>query len=233
MNKQMVSDFSILYAEDDLETRENYNLILKQYYKDVYLAQDGQEALELYSVKKPDVVLLDISMPKVDGLSVAKQIRNSDKDTKILMFTAHSNRELLLKAVNLYLDEYLIKPIEIEKFQSIIQNINNKLASKNILKLCCGFIWYFDKKELYYDGNLVKITKKENIMLNALCSNTNKYFTMDQLSKVLWDEEPSIEHYNRIKQLISRFKSKISNVCGKSDALIENSYSYGYKIKLY
>ncbi len=232
MNKQIASDFSILYAEDDFETRENYNLILKRYYKNVYLAKDGQEALDVYSQKKPDVILLDISMPIVDGLSVAKKIRQNDSKTKILMFSAHSNRELLLKAVNLYLDEYLIKPIEIEKFQSVIIDINNKLHNKNILKLCCGFIWDLNEEELYYENHIVKTTRKEKMILNTLCSDIDKYFTINKLSTFLWDDEPSTEHYNRIKQLISRFKSKISKVCGNNDAIIENSYSYGYKIKL-
>jgi len=232
MNKQVVSDFTILYAEDDIETRENYNLILKRYYNQVYLAKDGQEALDIYYEKKPDVVLLDISMPIVDGLSVAKQIRQNDTTTKILMFSAHSHRDLLLKAVNLYLDEYLIKPIEIEKFQAVITNVNNKLENKNNLKLCCGFIWNKSEKELYFDNSLVKTTRKEKTILNILCSDSDKYFTINKLSTVLWEDEPSTEHYNRIKQLISRFKSKVSKICGHNDAIIENSYSYGYKIKL-
>ncbi|MEA1915379.1 MAG: response regulator transcription factor [Campylobacterota bacterium] len=233
MDGMINKELTVLYAEDDLETQSNYNIILEQYFKYVYLASNGEEALRLYTQHKPDVVLLDVSMPLIDGLEVAKTIRKTDKETRILMFTAHSERERLLQAVNLHLDEYLLKPVDIEEFQNILLKLNSELVQSHIMKLHCDFTWDKQKNELFYNNEIVNITKKENALMQALCANPDKYFTTKQISLILWNEVMKSEHNNRIKQLVSRFKQKISQICDQQDGLIENSYSYGYKIKLF
>ena len=79
----------MLYAEDDQESRGNYAFVLKKYFHKVYTAGDGREALNIYYEKKPDILLLDVNMPYLDGLDVAKNVREKDKYTPIIMLTAH------------------------------------------------------------------------------------------------------------------------------------------------
>jgi len=86
----MMSNLTLLYAEDDLQSRKNYAFVLEEYFSEVYLAEDGREALDIYHEKKPDVLLLDISMPFIDGLDVAKAVRTTNKDIPIIMLTAHA-----------------------------------------------------------------------------------------------------------------------------------------------
>lgn len=223
---------TIVYAEDDVETSSNYAIILREYFKNVYIASNGKQALELYESKKPDVVLLDISMPIIDGLEVAQRIRQNDKDTKIVIFSAHSEKERLLQAVNLHLDEYLLKPVDFIKFQSLLDRLVNDISSNDTLDLFGEFTWNNKIKELIYNDDCVKITKKESLLLQLLCSDPSKHFSMDEISKKLWRESPKNEHQNRIKQLVSRFKNKIYDISHVKDGIIENSYALGYKIKL-
>lgn len=223
---------TIVYAEDDQETSSNYTIILKEYFKHVYTASNGKQALDLYKSKKPDVVLLDVSMPVMDGLEVAEHIRKDDKSTKIVIFTAHSEKERLLKAVNLHLDEYLLKPVDFIKFQNLLERLVYDINSKDHLDLFADFSWNNTTKELIYDEDSVRITKKESLLLQLLCSDPSRHFSMEEISKKLWKEPLKIEHQNRIKQLISRFKNKIYELSSVKDGIIENSYALGYKIKL-
>ncbi|NOR57562.1 MAG: response regulator, partial [Sulfurimonas sp.] len=98
MNK---SKFSILYAEDDERIREKYAKFLRLYFKDVYEATNGKEALELYDENRPDVIILDINMPIINGLEVAKIIRRRDNETQLIILSAYSDREKLLVATEL------------------------------------------------------------------------------------------------------------------------------------
>ncbi len=223
---------TVVYAEDDVETSNNYALILNEFFKNVYTASNGKQALELYETKKPDVVLLDISMPIMDGLEVAERIRQNDKNTKIIIFTAHSEKERLLKAVNLRLDEYLLKPVDFSRFQSVLNGIIGDITKNDVLHLYADFSWNNKTKELIYNQDSVRITKKESLLLQLLSTDPSKHFSMEEICKKLWKEPLQVEHQNRIKQLVSRFKNKIYDLSHTKEGIIENSYALGYKIKL-
>ena len=125
-----MSELTLLYAEDDLQSRENYAFVLEEYFSKVYLAEDGREALELYHDKKPDILLLDISMPFIDGLDVAKAVREENREIPIIILTAHSEQSKLMRALSLRLEEYLLKPIDDEKLQKVILKAINKIQNR-------------------------------------------------------------------------------------------------------
>ena len=106
-NNFKISDISILIAEDEKELLEPMVEYLELFFTNVYWARDGLSAYEKYLKHKPDIVIADINMPRLDGLSLAKQIRDNDKITKIIIATAHSEQEKLLKAIELNLVKYL------------------------------------------------------------------------------------------------------------------------------
>jgi len=122
---------TLLYAEDDQESRENYAYILHTDFDTVYQAADGKEALRLYHEHSPDIVLLDINMPLLDGLGVAEAIRKENQTIPIVMLTGHSDRERLLKAVNLKLSAYLLKPVDIIH---LLQTLKSLVASHTSYK---------------------------------------------------------------------------------------------------
>jgi len=82
------SNFSILYVEDDATLRSIYVELLQLHFKHVYEASDGKEAIEKYSLYQPSVVILDINIPKINGLKVAKIIRDKNPDVILIMLTA-------------------------------------------------------------------------------------------------------------------------------------------------
>ena len=112
-----MTNHTILYAEDETQTRQNYTKILKRDFKEVYSCKDGIEAYEQYLKYKPNILLLDINMPKINGLDLAKKIRQKDKITRIIILTAHLEQDKLLYAAELNLTKYLPKPISRSEYK--------------------------------------------------------------------------------------------------------------------
>ncbi len=105
--KQMI----LLYAEDEVGIQKHYSNYFKHYFKFVYTAVNGKEALAKYREIEPDVVILDINMPYLSGLEVAKKIREDGSDVYIILLTARTDKKALIEAVELGLVTYLEKPI--------------------------------------------------------------------------------------------------------------------------
>jgi len=106
-----LQDASLLIVEDNKKAQEQLGEILSDYVKELFQAYDGAEALEIYREYKPDIILSDIRMPIMDGLSMAKKIKEMDPHQPVMLLTAHSEQAMLLEAANISIDGYLTKPI--------------------------------------------------------------------------------------------------------------------------
>ncbi len=224
---------TLLYAEDDQETRENYAFVLKEYFNKVYTAKNGKEALDIYKEKKPDVLLLDISMPLIDGLDVAKEVRRNNETIPIIMLTAHSEQDKLMKAVNLKLEAYLVKPIDNLILKNTMLKLSSRMTNREMVYLKDGFSWDKINFDLYYQQEHIKLTKKETLLMQQLGSAAGNYFLRDNLIISIWNDEiPNDSHDNKLIQLVYRVNAKISLSANATIQLIENSYALGYKLAL-
>lgn len=120
MNITQRTNIAILYVEDDAATRDEVVQFLRRHTDDVIVACDGREALEAYARKKPDIVVTDIRMPVMDGLQMAQEIKSRDHDAKIIMTSAYLDTEYLLKAIELGVDGYVMKPVDTDKLLAAI-----------------------------------------------------------------------------------------------------------------
>ena len=111
-----LNNYTILYVEDDIDTQELMSNILKMTFKEVFVASNGKEGLELYKEKKPDIVLSDISMPVMDGLKMSELIKKINPQQLIALFTAFSDPEYQRKAAQLEIDTYIMKPLDEKQF---------------------------------------------------------------------------------------------------------------------
>ena len=224
-----MNNLTILYAEDEDQTRENYVKFLNKYFKEVYSASNGKEAFELYKNKKPNILLLDINMPFINGLQLAKEIRIKDKNTRIIILTAHLEQDKLLFAAELNLTKYLPKPVTRAELKLALFEASNQYkelnAVSNLINLDENHIWNKDTLKLFKNNEEIKLTKHEILLFDILSSKENRIFTIDEISFHLWND---IEDYdvssNKLKDIIKRVRKKIPKNS------IENVYAAGYKL---
>jgi len=222
--------FSVLYAEDEAPIREKYSQFLKRFCTDVYEAEDGEEAYQIYKQKRPDIMLVDINMPKLNGLDLVAKIREDDHNTKVIMLTAHSDTEYLLNATNLKLTRYLIKPVNREDLTAAlnlaIEELNKfNVYSKSIIYLKENLHWDNTSKELYINNALLPLTKNETRLIEILISKIDRSFSYDDITYKLWPNDFG-DKLPALKTLVKSLRKKLP------EDLLENIRSVGYKLKL-
>jgi len=135
MSAQERFDISVLYVEDDAQTRTEIVQILQRRVREVFVAHNGSEGLATYREHGPDVVVTDIRMPVMDGLSMSRAIREENKGALIIVTTAHSDTQSLLDAIDIGVDEYVVKPVSVEKLFGVIGKCAKIIGSRRSEKL--------------------------------------------------------------------------------------------------
>lgn len=226
MEKSLNTDITILYVEDDDIAHENGIEYLENYFENIYAAKDAVTALKLYEEYKPDIIITDIQMPKLNGLEFVKRIRQKDQKTQVIIITAHSDTEYLLKAVELKLVKYLIKPVKEKDFYNAlnlcIQSIHEEFS--NIIDLSNNT--YFDRfnKTLVMNNEIIQLRTKEIKLLTLLLKNKNRYVTYTEIENFIWHD--SVMTKDALKTLVKNLKAKLPK------NLISNLTGTGYKIEL-
>ncbi len=222
--------YKILFVDDEKSIRDNYVTYLSAYFSEVYQAKDGEEAYVIYKKISPDIMIVDINMPKMNGLELLEKIRENDHATKVIIMTSHTQQEYLLKAVKLKLTSYLIKPVNRQLIKESIDTVVEELRSfitvstKNI-KLNNEYSWDTEFKQLTYNENDIPLTKKEQDFFSLLVSNKNKTFSTEEIIYQIWDLYDE-GHENSIKTLIKNIRKKLpSNI-------VKNVFGVGYRLDL-
>ncbi|MGE0051279.1 MAG: response regulator transcription factor [Arcobacter sp.] len=228
-----MNNLNLLYVEDDEETVESIDFFLKRHFKEIYLAQDGEQALSFFEKKDPDIIILDINIPKLNGIKLATKIREKNKKVPIIFLTAYSDKDNLLQAIHLHAFSYLIKPFKINELIETIDKCKKELlcehTNPNLRKLSENLIWNKLKKELYFNKEKISLTKNELSLINLFVENDFKFFTPEEINEYIF-----LNHdlkNNSIIQLISRLKKKITEITSDSEFFIENIYNKGYRLK--
>jgi len=226
----MRQNLTLLYVEDEAIIRKNFTEIFNLYFTNVLTTDNGKSAIEIYNQNHVDIAILDISIPKINGLDVAEYIRDKHQDTQIIIMSAHSDKERLLKAINLQLFSYLVKPIKQSELDATLKKVISKLNQNSGIELENGYMWDKKSESLSYKDKKIKITKNEQKLLLYLCQNRDILYTACDLSKVLFDTPSRDINCNNVVQIISRFKKKMLRSYHKEYFFIDNIYGLGYKI---
>ena len=221
---------SILFVEDEKDIRDNYIKYLKRHFTDVYEAADGEEGFKIYKEKKPDIMIVDINLPKLDGLELVKKIREVNHTIKVIMLTAHSETKYLLEATELKLTKYLIKPISRSELKDSLNLAIGELSkfdvtSKKIVTLKDKYTWDSDREELLHENSSIPITNKERKILALFFSSPNITYSYDAIVGDIWDSYDD-DKVGALKTIIKNLRKKLPKDC------IKNVFGIGYKIQL-
>ncbi|WP_083568366.1 response regulator transcription factor [Arcobacter sp. LA11] len=219
-------DYTILYIEDDEGVRTINSRFLSRMFNELYEAKDGQEGYELYKKYHPDIILTDINMPRLDGISLSKKIRQNDKNTKIIISTAFSDKNYLLDAIELRLEKYIIKPLTSRNLIPALTKAVEDLEKEKDVKIVLSENFYFDNSTslFYLDEKVLELNKKELLFLKLLVLNKNRVVSYEEIEQFVWEDE--YMSLNSLRTTIGFLRKKIPFNC------IKNISNMGYKLKL-
>lgn len=186
----------ILLAEDDFD----YASILKQYLEfsgfKVTWAKDGKEALKVFPETAPDICILDVMMPHMDGFTLAENIIENHPETPFIFLTAKSLKEDKIKGLRLGADDYVVKPFEVEELILRIQNIL-KRTQKTVLTTISeanaftigSYLFDGENYTLSHEKITHRITEKEAQLIRFLYANKNKLIKREDILKEIWGND--------------------------------------------
>lgn len=217
----VLSNKKVLCLEDEEAILKNICTSLELFFGEVTGVQDGCEALELALSDTYDVLILDISVPNIDGLDVAKKVRAINQKIPIVILSSHIEQEYLWRAVELKITRYLAKPYDKQSFIKALEDVALELVGRiPTIRLNDELEYDFSKKALYSDGKIFHLSKSESRLLEYFLNNKNKTITYEQIFDYIWEyEQPSKE---AIKTIVKELRRKI----GKD--VIKNLYGVGY-----
>ena len=218
----------LLIVEDEKELLESIaeGLRLSGYAVDT--AADGAEAEDLFWSETYDLIVLDINLPKIDGFTLLKEIREEDKQVNVIMLTARTQVADRVKGLDLGANDYLIKPFHFDELEARIRSL---LRRKQVVE--DSVITYknlsFDTatKILTGNGDVIKLTAKELGIFEYLILNQGRYISAEELMEHVWDMNVS-DVSNAVRVHMSALRRKIKEVVGEN--IIRNEIGKGYVI---
>jgi two-component system alkaline phosphatase synthesis response regulator PhoP len=221
----------ILVVEDEKHIARalRYNLEKEGYA--VLYAEDGEAALELFAAERPELVILDLMLPKLDGLEVCKAIRKKSA-VPVIMLTARKEEVDRIIGLELGADDYVTKPFSVRELMARIKAVLRRTGSSPqgaVAQVRYGGLEAdFEKYEVRVDGEPVALSTKEFEFLKCLVDAQGKALNRDQLLEKIWGYEKSLEiDTNTVDQHIARLRAKL----GSEAARIVTVKNVGYRIK--
>jgi DNA-binding response OmpR family regulator len=221
----------ILLAEDDSNLGillKNY-LTAKNYYTSLYI--NGIQALDAFRNKSFDICILDIMMPEMDGLKLAREIRAISPDIPVIFLTARNQQEDILEGFRSGADDYITKPFSMEelilRIEAIIRRTTGIQATKKEDSYPIGHYTFEPLKQiLMYKDQQTKLTTKESELLELLCRNGNLILERNFALKTIWTDD---NYFNA--RSMDVYISRLRKYLSKDPAVrIVNVHGRGYKL---
>lgn len=219
----------VLVVEDDPDIRELLTLyfVAKGYM--VETANDGQEALAQLQRVQPDLMLLDVVLPKLDGWSVLTAVRTQSR-IPVILLTSLDDTDDVIKGLSLGADDYLCKPFEIRELEARIQSIIRRLG--RVAEPQCivrGCIEIDDRvKSVTIHGESISLSPKEYYLLALLASDLGRVYTNEEIIAELWGNDCRAISAD-VKQSVYQLRSKIERD-PHSPQWIQNVKGFGYRL---
>ncbi len=223
-NENILKELKVLFVEDEVNISKLLKDAISDYFFSFTIANNGEEGLEKYKKINPDLIITDIMMPKLDGLDMTKEIRKENENIPIIVLSAFSDKEKLLKAIDIGITKYFIKPFDPDELLEYIITIASKLDKSRIICLNKHFTFDNNTNNLFEDEQLINITKREKNFIYLLIKNKNTITSTDELKQKLWENETVTDE--RVRTFIKRFRKKTSK------ELIKNISRQGYLISV-
>ena len=219
----------ILIVEDEKGIRDLLVKRLKKHYS-VDACEDGESALDYIRVYTYDAIVLDIMLPKIDGIQVLKHIRNAGNDVPVIMLTAKGEIEDRVAGLDAGADDYLIKPFAFDELLARLRVMTRRKASAKQTTLSAGdLILDTVSKTVTRAGNPINLTAKEYMLLEYMMLHPNITLTRSQLEQQAWNSR--FEGGSNIIDVYIRYLRKKIDT-GYDVKRIKTVYGMGYRLEV-
>ncbi len=221
-------DPRVLVVEDDEEIAQVLQRSLRMEGYDVRIAADGEAALDAASTFNPDLVVLDLGLPKIDGVEVARKLREND-DVPILMLTARDALDSRVEGLDAGADDYLVKPFERQELLARLRALLRRRPPRGAASLVCGDLSLNpDTHEVARGERAVDLTQREFELLEYLLRNERIVVPRQRLLEEVWGYDP-FATTNTIEVFVSNLRRKLE--AGGEPRLLHTIRGAGYVLR--
>lgn len=216
----------ILIIEDDLALSDVISFTLRRGGFEVITAHDGQSGLASWQSNRPDLIVLDLNLPKLDGLEVCRRIRSIEK-TPIIILSVRSGDEVVVKGLELGADDYIVKPFSPSQLVARVRAVLRRAGVVETVGTLSAAALTLDRARHEVqraDEAPIRLTQLESRLLESLMLNAGQVLTSDQLITAVWGADGGDR--TMLKQLVYRLRSKIEK--SEQGNLIETIAGVGY-----
>ncbi len=215
----------ILLLEDDQLFCESLVDFLEEYDFIIDVAIDGQEVLDKTYENRYDLYILDINVPKINGLDLLKLLRSGNDSTPTIFLTSYKDQETLHTGFMNGADDYLKKPVDLDELYFRIQSLMKRHGyTQDGIQLSADTIFVYQNQKLIVNGNDIDLPIKVNTLLNLLVNNNNKIVSKQLIMDTLWSAEEECSD-GSIRVYINQIKKLLPNLD------IKNVKGVGYKVQ--
>jgi len=220
----------ILIVDDDKNISELLRIYLDKEGYETVCAFDGEEAVEVFKEERPNLILLDIMLPKLDGMQVCRKIRETS-DTPIIMLTAKSETFDKVLGLNIGADDYITKPFDSKEVVARVKAVLRRFhpTASDVKEVCYDkLIINLTDYSMYVNDEKVSTPPKELELIYHLASNPNRVFTRNQLLDEVW----GFDYYGDSRTVdvhIKRLREKLENVSDMWE--LKTVWAVGYKFE--
>ncbi len=215
-----LSDKTALYVEDDEVVLNNISRLLRNYFKKVHTAPDGQKGYDIFVKEEIDLLLVDIELPRLNGINLIKQIRKLDQDIPVVIISAYTKTDYLLESVELKLDKYIVKPFTSKKLHTLLKKLDNNFKGDGTYELIDGVLVNKEECILTFEEQTHALTPKELEFLEILSlKGVVNYNEIDGI----WQDDPPSQ--DAIRSFIKTLRKKLP------PNLLKNRQNLGYFVE--
>ena len=226
----MEEQMRILLCEDD----ENLGTLLREYLQakgfDTELCQDGELGFRAFMKNKYDICVLDVMMPKKDGFTLAREIRQLNAEIPIIFLTAKTLKGDILNGFKIGADDYITKPFSMEelvfRIEAILRRVNRKKNNEATTYQIGSFVFDMQKQTLTRGEDVTKLTTKECDLLKLLCEHANEILQRDFALKTIWVDD----NYFNARSMDVYITKLRKHLRPDSNVEIINIHGKGYKL---
>ncbi len=224
----------VLAVDDDPEVLETLGRVLERERFEVGLASSGRQGLAMLERRKPDLLILDIIMPELDGITICRQLRSDARFTSlpILFLTARGSTDDIVIGLDAGADDYVVKPFELAELRARVHALlrrgtRDKAAGGAIMEMD-GLVLNSDTYQVCVDDEYIQLTSTEHRLLRYLMENANQALSPNHLLQAVWEYPPNTGDPDLVRAHVRNLRAKIEKNPAKK--YIRTIHGVGYMI---